>query len=175
MKTSTDRILTTHVGSLPRPLDLFDMLTAEDQNQPHDAAALEKRVAEAVKDVVAKQVACGVDIVSDGDMGKISYTFYVKHRLSNIDPAAPPGAEILKRTPIRILSSIPSSKPVSKNSVVAGDCNMAARGWLAPLPYTNDAPLNAGPRPFAGRKRRQQSDRGLYDGGVARRAQQIRA
>ncbi len=96
MKTSTDRILTSHVGSLPRPLDLFDMLTAEDQNQPHDADALEQRVAEAVKDVVAQQVACGVDIVSDGDMGKISYTFYVKHRLSNIDPAAPPGAEIPK-------------------------------------------------------------------------------
>ena len=98
MQTSTDRILTTHVGSLPRPLDLYDMLTAEDRNQPHDADALEKRVAEAVQDVVAKQVECGVDIVSDGDMGKISYTFYVKHRLSNIDPASPPGAEVPKET-----------------------------------------------------------------------------
>ena len=51
MKISSDRILTTHVGSLPRPLDLFDMLIAEDQNQPHDTKALNERVADAVKKV----------------------------------------------------------------------------------------------------------------------------
>jgi 5-methyltetrahydropteroyltriglutamate--homocysteine methyltransferase len=93
MKISSDRILTTHVGSLPRPLDLYEMLVAEDQLQSHDKVVLQRRVADAVVDVVAQQVACGIDIVSDGDMGKISYTFYVKHRLSNIDPAPPPGMD----------------------------------------------------------------------------------
>ena len=94
MKMSSERILTTHVGSLPRPIDLFDMLMLEDQNKPHDINALNQRVADAVKEVVSEQVANGIDIVSDGDMGKISYTFYVKHRLANISPAPPPGAEI---------------------------------------------------------------------------------
>jgi len=141
MKTSTDRILTTHVGSLPRPLDLFDMLTAEDQNQPHDAAALEKRVAEAVKDVVAKQVACGVDIVSDGDMGKISYTFYVKHRLSNIDPAAPPGAEIPQENANQDIIEHPEFEARVKKQR-GGWGLQYGRPWVVgPIAYTNDAPL----------------------------------
>ncbi|PPR12376.1 MAG: hypothetical protein CFH41_00413 [Alphaproteobacteria bacterium MarineAlpha11_Bin1] len=93
MKISTDRILTTHVGSLPRPLDLYDLLIAEERGESHDAAKLRVRTADAVRDAVAKQVSSGIDSVSDGDMGKISYTFYVRHRLSNIDPAQPPGAE----------------------------------------------------------------------------------
>jgi 5-methyltetrahydropteroyltriglutamate--homocysteine methyltransferase len=93
MKLSTDRILTTHVGSLPRPTYLYDLLIAEERNEPHDAAALRMRTNEAVRDAVAKQVSFGIDSVSDGDMSKVSYTFYVRHRLSNIDPAQPPGAE----------------------------------------------------------------------------------
>jgi 5-methyltetrahydropteroyltriglutamate--homocysteine methyltransferase len=141
MKTSTDRILTTHVGSLPRPLDLFDMLTAEDQNQPHDAAALESRVAEAVKDVVAKQVACGVDIVSDGDMGKISYTFYVKHRLSNIDPAPPPGAQIPKENANRDVIEHPEFEArITKQR--GGWGLQYGRPWVVgPIAYTNNEPL----------------------------------
>ncbi|MEE2996864.1 MAG: cobalamin-independent methionine synthase II family protein [Pseudomonadota bacterium] len=93
MKISTDRILTTHVGSLPRPSNLCELLIAEERNEPHDTAALQMRTNEAVRDAVAKQVSCGIDSVSDGDMSKVSYTFYVRHRLSNIDPAQPPGAE----------------------------------------------------------------------------------
>ena len=141
MKTSTDRILTSHVGSLPRPLDLFDMLTAEDQNQPHDIAALEARVAEAVKDVVAKQVACGVDIVSDGDMGKISYTFYVKHRLSNIDPAAPPGAEIPKENANRDIIEHPEFEARIKKQR-GGWGLQYGRPWVVgPIAYVNEEPL----------------------------------
>ena len=66
METSTDRILTTHVGSLPRPPDLFELLTDEDQGRLADPAALEARVAAAVRDIVARQVDTGIDIVSDG-------------------------------------------------------------------------------------------------------------
>jgi 5-methyltetrahydropteroyltriglutamate--homocysteine methyltransferase len=89
MKTSTDRILTTHVGSLPRPAALVPLLVAKDRDEPHDAAALAKSVAEAVKDVVARQVACGIDIASDGEMSKISYVNYIKHRLSGFGDPAP--------------------------------------------------------------------------------------
>jgi 5-methyltetrahydropteroyltriglutamate--homocysteine methyltransferase len=80
-----DRILTTHVGSLPRPDDLFELLIQEDKGALKDRSELEARVTQAVADVVAKQVECGVDLVSDGEMSKIAYTFYVKHRLSGME------------------------------------------------------------------------------------------
>ena len=85
----TDRILTTHVGSLPRPDDLIDLLVAKDRDRPYDPALLERRVAESVAEIVQKQVECGVDIVSDGEMSKISYTNYVKHRLNGFGEPEP--------------------------------------------------------------------------------------
>src|SRR5580704_2457280 len=98
MKTSTDRILTTHVGSLPRPPDLLDQLLAREAGSGFDAGAFEARLGGAVRDVVKQQVATGIDSVCDGEQSKISYTFYVRHRLSGIgsaggvDIAAPPQA-----------------------------------------------------------------------------------
>ncbi len=94
MKLSTDRILTTHVGSLPRPDALLDLLELEDRGETADRALLERRTAEAVGDIVARQVEAGIDVVSDGEMSKIAYTFYVKHRLSGIGEGTPPGAEL---------------------------------------------------------------------------------
>jgi len=94
MKLSTDRILTTHVGSLPRPDDLIELMLAENRGETADPAALDARINEAVRDVVARQVELGIDVVSDGELGKIAYTFYVKHRLSNIADGVPPGAEV---------------------------------------------------------------------------------
>ncbi len=84
MKLSTDRILTTHVGSLPRSPDLLAFLEARESGREFDQAAFETRLADTVREVVAKQVAAGIDSVCDGEMGKISYTFYVRHRLSGI-------------------------------------------------------------------------------------------
>jgi len=84
MKHSTDRILTTHVGSLPRPPDLLAFLEAREMGQEFDQAAFERCLAAAVGEVVRKQVAAGIDSVCDGELGKISYTFYVRHRLSGI-------------------------------------------------------------------------------------------
>ena len=74
MKTSTDRILTTHTGSLPRPKPLVDLILGREQGRAIDAAAFEAETAKAVDDVVAQQVAAGIDIVSDGEMSKPSYT-----------------------------------------------------------------------------------------------------
>ena len=142
MKTSTNRILTTHVGSLPRPLDLFDMLVAEDQHQPHDAEVLEKRVADAVADVVAKQVDCGIDIVSDGDMGKISYTFYVKHRLSNIDPAQPPGAETPPENANQDILDHPDFAERIKKARSGWGLQFGRPWVVGPIAYTNRAPLD---------------------------------
>ncbi len=82
MKQSTDRILTTHVGSLPRPPQVFELLKRKEEDQPIDAAEFEAVIGAAVKDIVARQRAIGIDIVSDGEMSKASYATYVKDRLT---------------------------------------------------------------------------------------------
>jgi 5-methyltetrahydropteroyltriglutamate--homocysteine methyltransferase len=82
MRQSTERILTTHTGSLPRPPSLQNLLYAREQGTEVDQSSLEKQIQEAVTAVVAQQVACGLDVVNDGEMSKISYSTYVKDRLS---------------------------------------------------------------------------------------------
>jgi 5-methyltetrahydropteroyltriglutamate--homocysteine methyltransferase len=84
MKLSTDRILTTHVGSLPRPPDLLALLDARETGRDFDPPMFETHLARAVHEVVAKQVAAGIDSVCDGELGKISYTTYVRHRFAGI-------------------------------------------------------------------------------------------
>jgi 5-methyltetrahydropteroyltriglutamate--homocysteine methyltransferase len=87
MKRSTDRFLTTHTGSLPRPEDLIRMMYAKEEGVPVDAAALSQRVAAAVDEVVRKQAAAGVDVINDGEMSKPSYATYIKDRLSGFGGA----------------------------------------------------------------------------------------
>jgi 5-methyltetrahydropteroyltriglutamate--homocysteine methyltransferase len=84
MQRSRDRILTTHVGSLPRPADLLAFLEARERGEAVDQPAFETRLTDAVREVVARQVEVGIDSVCDGEQSKISYTFYVRHRLSGI-------------------------------------------------------------------------------------------
>jgi 5-methyltetrahydropteroyltriglutamate--homocysteine methyltransferase len=81
VKRSTDRILTTHTGSLPRPPDLIKTMFAKEEGVPVDPAALAERVKAAVADVVRKQAEAGVDVVNDGEMSKPSYATYIKDRL----------------------------------------------------------------------------------------------
>lgn len=76
------RILTTHVGSLPRPDDLVEIMFAREDGIPIDRVALEERVDRAVDEAVARQVAAGVDIVNDGEWPKPSYATYIKDRLN---------------------------------------------------------------------------------------------
>src|SRR5438128_8698828 len=92
MKTSQDRILTTHVGSLPRPLELRQLLVAKDKGEPYDRAELERQTRDAVLAIVRRQAATGVDIVNDGEMSKPGYSTYVADRLSGFaghEPAKP--------------------------------------------------------------------------------------
>ncbi|MBC8242582.1 MAG: cobalamin-independent methionine synthase II family protein [Alphaproteobacteria bacterium] len=88
MKHSDDRILTTHVGSLPRPDDLVELLHLKDQGEAYDPAAFDLCVATSVDAIVARQVATGIDLVSDGEMSKISYATYLKDRLNGFDGTA---------------------------------------------------------------------------------------
>lgn len=82
MKRSTDRFLTTHTGSLPRPDDLIRAMYAKEEGVPVAPDALAQRIAAAVAEVVRKQADAGVDIVNDGEMSKPSYATYIKDRLS---------------------------------------------------------------------------------------------
>jgi 5-methyltetrahydropteroyltriglutamate--homocysteine methyltransferase len=81
MIRSTQRFLTTHTGSLPRPDDLVRIMYAKEEGVPVDGALLAARVRTAVADVVRKQTEAGIDIVNDGEMSKPSYATYVKDRL----------------------------------------------------------------------------------------------
>ncbi len=82
MQRSTERFLTTHTGSLPRPDDLIRMMYAKEAGVPVEPAALGRRVRQAVAEVVKKQAAAGIDLINDGEMSKPSYATYIKDRLN---------------------------------------------------------------------------------------------
>jgi 5-methyltetrahydropteroyltriglutamate--homocysteine methyltransferase len=92
-------ILTTHTGSLPRPEDLARLIFDRDDGKPIDPAAFDARVHQAVEDVVRKQHDLGLDVVNDGEQGKISYATYIKDRLSGFEGEASelPGGDALLR------------------------------------------------------------------------------
>ena len=82
MRRSTERFLTTHTGSLPRPDDLIRAMFAKEEGVPVDPAALAARIRAAVAEVVGKQTSAGIDVINDGEMSKPSYATYVKDRLT---------------------------------------------------------------------------------------------
>ena len=85
MQLSTDRILTTHVGSLPRPDEVVHFLFAQDRGENYDPAHYDQAIRAGVLDALRKQVEAGIDVVSDGEMGKISYATYIRHRLTGFE------------------------------------------------------------------------------------------
>jgi 5-methyltetrahydropteroyltriglutamate--homocysteine methyltransferase len=91
MKRSTDRILTTHTGSLPRTAKVVELLLAEEEKPGTRKAELQAAVRDAVAGVVRKQVECGLDIVNDGEQGRTDYTVHVLKRLTGYEgESAPP-------------------------------------------------------------------------------------
>src|SRR5437867_10334603 len=92
-------ILTTHTGSLPRPDDLAQLIFDRDDGKPVDQATLDARVRQAVSEVVGKQRDLGIDVVNDGEQGKISYATYIKDRLTGFEgePSELPGGDTLLR------------------------------------------------------------------------------
>ena len=109
MVSSQNRILTTHVGSLPRSQQVTDFLFAKEHNETYDPAEFDRCMSESVAAVVKRQQEAGVDIVSDGETSKISYATYVKDRFSGFagdSPRNPPAD--LKRFP-RFLERLANS------------------------------------------------------------------
>jgi 5-methyltetrahydropteroyltriglutamate--homocysteine methyltransferase len=90
MNHSTDRILTTHCGSLPRPKDLLDLMKAKINGDPYDAGAYAARIRSAVSEIVRQQVDCGIDVPTDGEQGKQGFFAYVTQRLTGFEPRPGP-------------------------------------------------------------------------------------
>ena len=89
MKTSTERILTTHVGSLPRSKEVADLLFAQDRGEKYEPQAFEAAMQRGVEQVIRLQRDAGIDIVSDGETSKISYATYIRHRLTGFEGDSP--------------------------------------------------------------------------------------
>jgi 5-methyltetrahydropteroyltriglutamate--homocysteine methyltransferase len=100
MKHSTERILTTHTGSLPRPDDLLASMREKENGRPHDQPAFERRVQEAVVDNVRRQVGAGIDVVNDGEVGKPGFNSYVLERLSGFEARMTPAGASRRLGPI---------------------------------------------------------------------------
>src|SRR6201995_5217 len=85
MQRSSERILTTHVGSLARPHDLLEVMREKEHGRPYDPVRFTAMITEAVRDVVRRQAEAGLDVVTDGEQGKVSFLTYVKERLAGFD------------------------------------------------------------------------------------------
>ena len=114
MRTSTDRILTTHVGSLPRSQAVTDVLFGREHGTITDPKAAAQVIAEATVEVVKRQVAAGVDVVSDGEMSKITYATYIKDRITGFagDTPREPGQDLVEFP--RILKRLADSGATAK-------------------------------------------------------------
>ena len=137
MKTSTDRILITHVGSLPRPDDLVDLLRLQDRGKDVDGAVLDTRISEVIDDLVALQVENGVDVVNDGEAGKMSYHVYAKHRLTGLANAN--GEGVLGRKTPRDIQDFPE---MDLERAAGGGTNLLqAVVCEAPVAHANNEPV----------------------------------
>jgi 5-methyltetrahydropteroyltriglutamate--homocysteine methyltransferase len=114
MKTSTDRILTTHVGSLPRSAEVTEVVFAREREELRDELADARVITQAVAEVVRRQVAAGIDVVSDGEMSKISYATYITDRITGFSGDTPrePGLDLIEFP--RILKKLADSGATAK-------------------------------------------------------------
>ncbi len=139
---SADRILTTHVGSLPRPADLLALMEGREKGEAVDEAAYRARVAEAIREIVARQVACGVDIPGDGENSKISYTFYVRHRLAGVGVAPPGSARPVSAQHADLAAHPDFTEMMARKTVGLNWFALAAPPCcIGPVAYANRDPL----------------------------------
>ena len=111
MERSTDRILTTHAGSLTRPDDLRELLIARYSGRPYDLAVFAARVRGAVADVVARQAAVGLDIINDGEESKRNFTTYARERLGGVEEREPAAGPRVLPCPAKYSGNSWASRP----------------------------------------------------------------
>jgi 5-methyltetrahydropteroyltriglutamate--homocysteine methyltransferase len=140
MKYSTNRILTTHAGALPQPPDLKEMHNAQVAGKPIDQGVFAKRVTLAVADIVKKQIACGLDVINDGEVGKSNFSRYARDRLSGFIEREVKASEQASTIYARDLSEF--SDYFAARTYHRGD-NIKRVFCNAPLKYIGHASLKA--------------------------------
>jgi 5-methyltetrahydropteroyltriglutamate--homocysteine methyltransferase len=140
MKYSSDRILTTHAGALPQPNDLKQMHIAKDSGRPLHEDALAQRVRSAVAEVVKKQIACGLDVINDGEVGKSSFSRYARDRLTGFTEREVKTGDLPSTIYARDL--VEFADYFNKRSSHRGD-NLRRVFCNAPLKYTGQQSLKA--------------------------------
>lgn len=130
----SDRILTTHVGSLPRSKAVTDLIFAAERGDPIDQAQFDEVIGRAVDETVANQVRVGIDLVSDGEMSKISYATYIKDRITGFDGDSP-------RTPPSDLEAFPSF--LQRQASAGGTPTYRRPKCIGPVAVKSMEPLKA--------------------------------
>ncbi|MGZ8346738.1 MAG: epoxyalkane--coenzyme M transferase, partial [Allosphingosinicella sp.] len=133
------RIETTHVGSLPRGPELTPLLLARDHGEPYDADAFDRIVQTAVDNAVVLQVAAGVSIVSDGELGKVGYSTYVIERLDGFGGHS-------DRKPALDLAPLPDLR--QKLAAIMGSQEFVRASCIAPVRLKTLQPLHDDLRRF---------------------------
>jgi 5-methyltetrahydropteroyltriglutamate--homocysteine methyltransferase len=141
MKLSSERILTTHVGSLPRPDDLFEMMLARMDGKPVDDKAYAARVQKAVSDSVRQQIELGIDVVNDGEMGKPSFITYAAQRLNGLERRA--GERKGPFATSRETASFPEYYSSEGAAQVSASRRRALMVCAGPITYKGQAALKA--------------------------------
>ncbi len=132
MKLSSERILTTHTGSLPRPEPIMELLLAVEHGEAVDQAAFDAAMPGAVAEAVREQVAAGIDVVSDGEMSKVGYATYVKDRFSGFEGESAP-------VRFRDLDDFPDYR--RKMAEAAGTRRLTRPSCTGPVALKDRAPL----------------------------------
>jgi 5-methyltetrahydropteroyltriglutamate--homocysteine methyltransferase len=135
MKLSSERILTTHAGSLTRPDDLLEMIEAKEAGRPYDARAFAERVKREVAEVVRLQHEAGVDVVSDGEEGKASFFTYVDERLTGFETRDEPVSGP-RRPRFADMADFPEYAEMAAPPMVRPVC-------VGPITYVGQAQLQA--------------------------------
>ena len=145
MKRSTDRIRTTHTGSLPRPPQILETLRAQADGRPYDMAAHEATLRDQVFDIVRRQVEAGIDVVSDGECSKPSFRAYLTERLRGFEARVPAGG-VPVPGPVdphgRDAGMFPDYyQGVREHNPFAHAVRVAPRVCVGPIRYTGQEPL----------------------------------
>lgn len=148
MRTSTERILTTHTGSLPRPADLVDVLNSMELGRDYNPELLDRRVARAVEEIAQRQAQVGLDVINDGEHSKVSWMAYARARLSGLTEMDSP---VRFRGATRDSLAFPAAYEDMKVMLAARSGGLVAKrmvrpkAWICsgPIKYVGEAELQA--------------------------------
>ncbi len=140
MKRSTDRIRTTHTGSIPRPKEIFEFMKARASGQPVEEKSFEEALKKNVAEIVRRQVESGIDVVNDGECGKPSFNNYVAERVGGFEARIPPGGIPVPTGPMGVggrdsLMFPDYYKNVLEHNPFVNVIRMAPRVCIGPITY----------------------------------------